>query len=150
MSKPTPEIIFKEALDDEKQKIALEFIAWLRENKTSPSWQVTNKWRCNYKGKLICHIFMRGLGKGAGHGLDIGSYRIIVPVRDDLIGRVNDVSFDEWIKELAWNGRSVCTDCCNKCTPRGHTLIVYGKEFKGMCNTHGRAIFDNPDAEMIE
>jgi len=55
--KPKVEDVIPLRVQQEHQKIALDFIAWLRENKMSPAWSgVHNSWDAKCKGSTICKI----------------------------------------------------------------------------------------------
>ena len=56
LTKPTPEDAFSEFLIGETKNNALNFIAWLRENKLTPRWDGIFRWKVSYKSKYICYI----------------------------------------------------------------------------------------------
>jgi len=56
IDKPTPEDAFSEFLFDETKSNALNFIAWLRENKLTPRWDGIYRWKVSFKSKYICYI----------------------------------------------------------------------------------------------
>jgi len=67
--KPKPEEIITSLLPHGRREDALHFLAWLRENKLSPKWCSTNKWRFDYKGKSpkaisLGYLFVRGNSDG--------------------------------------------------------------------------------------
>jgi len=55
-TKPKIEDVMPHYLDGDTLKSALDFIAYLRESKTNPSWAVHNKWSASNKGKVLCQI----------------------------------------------------------------------------------------------
>jgi hypothetical protein len=55
-TKPMIEDVMPHYLDGGRLKNALEFIAYLRENKIKPVWAITNGWKAVYKGKTLYYI----------------------------------------------------------------------------------------------
>ena len=55
-TKPLIEDVMPNYLEGNMLKNALEFVAYLRENKMKPSWAVTNGWKATYKGKTLYYI----------------------------------------------------------------------------------------------
>ena len=56
IDKPTPEDTFSEFLVGETKNNALNFIAWLHENKLIPRWDGIYRWKVNYKSHYVCYI----------------------------------------------------------------------------------------------
>jgi len=56
ITKPNIEEILPYYLDGEALKSALDFIAYLRENKMKPSWTIHNAWKAVNKGKVLYYI----------------------------------------------------------------------------------------------
>jgi len=54
--KPLIEDVIPEYLDGDIKTSALDFVAYLRENKMKPVWAVQNGWKATYKGKVIYYI----------------------------------------------------------------------------------------------
>ena len=56
-TKPLVEDAIKQSLDDDMKKIALNFVAHVRENKLKLPWGgVVNTWKATCKGNPICYI----------------------------------------------------------------------------------------------
>ena len=151
--KPTPEDIINKVLTGENRANALDIIYWLRENKMTPSWQGTNKWRCNIKGKTACYIIVNGAQNYPD--LKDNAWCISLVVHDNLLGKANDDLFDSWLKELTLKNVKTCMNCCNGCAP-GIKRVIYGKEFQnfcgpriGLCGGIGLAPITNPDTETL-
>ena len=56
LEKTNLEFFIPKYLDSDKKKNALKFVAYMRENKMSPSYRPSLRYKCNYKGKGICTI----------------------------------------------------------------------------------------------
>lgn len=54
--KPNIEDVLPHYLGDEALRNALDFIAYLRENKMKPSWTIHNAWKAVNKGKVLYYI----------------------------------------------------------------------------------------------
>jgi len=55
-TKPMIEDVMPNYLDGDMLTSALEFIAYLRENKMKPTWAITNGWKAVYKSKVLYYI----------------------------------------------------------------------------------------------
>ena len=55
-TKPKVEDIAMKSLDGDKLKNLLDLLEFLKANKLTPRWRVTNAWAVNYKGKMVCDI----------------------------------------------------------------------------------------------
>ena len=55
-TKPLIEDVMPNYLEGDMLKNALEFIAYLRDNKMKPVWAITNGWKAVYKGKTLYYI----------------------------------------------------------------------------------------------
>ena len=145
-NKPKTEEMINEIIGGERKIQALHFIAWLRENKLSPSWNSTNKWRVNYKGKVICYIYVSGCRELDEY--EFGSWSIRPAYYENILGKANDESFDEWLKENTWKGVGKCRKCNNTCPPDGHSSVIYGKAFDWICGIWMKLV--NPEDWEIE
>ena len=55
--RPKIEDVIPLLVDKNNQQTALDFVAWLRENKMSPGWGgIHGQWNSNYKGRVICKV----------------------------------------------------------------------------------------------
>lgn len=108
--KPKPEEMITSLLPPSKKDDALNFLAWLRENKLSPKWCSTNKWRFDYKGKSrkaisLGYLFVRG-----NSGVDTNKSVWGVMTRKNTSGVQN--------KNCPYRHPS-CSDCFGVC---GHMI----------------------------
>jgi len=63
--KPTPEDAIPELRGGDIGKNALDFAAWLRENKLPPRWAGIYAWKVYYKSQYICYINFSYPAKGS-------------------------------------------------------------------------------------
>jgi len=68
--KPVIEDSICDLLGGDARKNALDFIAYLRENKLNPQWSAANAWKVNYKTFSVC--FIRLHGAAYYHNLAVG------------------------------------------------------------------------------
>ena len=81
----------------EEQQNALDFVAWLRENKMSIGWGgVHNKWDAKFKGKMICRFkFDRTEFQNKGKWTCYLSL--------DNIGKYDDIILSENLQNYLWD-----------------------------------------------
>ena len=73
--KPKIEDRITKCFAGEKAKNALDFVAWLRENKLSPGWSGTDGWNIRFKGKSLGTIgFYNGMWRFA---IGFSTYRFL-------------------------------------------------------------------------
>jgi hypothetical protein len=152
-NRPKIEDVVPFLLTDEKQNLALDFIAWLRENKMSPGWAgYHNAWDSNCKGKNICKISLRKDGWGIA---------LVLRRFDDYKNTV----VDEGLQNLIWDMLLYCRggelpdhrngECEAKCISKKRNLTgeVLGRRFEMLCRdsnvTRFRVSTDNPGAERL-
>ena len=154
--KPIPEDIIAKCLNGEKKGNALNFVAWLRENKLSPrvSRSSPHLWEAKYKNKVICNLLINhaGLSQGDwGFGLNLAN-----------MDKYCEVITNEGLQDIIWNGTSYClygerspffgmakAPGCNPkklCIP-GKTINVLGKDIRCCCvSASGKNVrFSSPD-----
>jgi len=145
-TKPKIEDVIIDALCGDAQKNALDFAAFLRANKMSPSWASANAWAVSYKGKRVCYIRMHGTADY--HNLECGSWHInhVNYGQTNLVGVENEQSIsDEKLKNIVWDKVKFCKRCYN-CKP-GNAVTILGKPFVEVC--HSWLMMKNPDADTL-
>lgn len=147
--KPLIEDVIPHYLDDENKKIALEFIAYLRENKMNPVWAgIHNTWKTDYKGKCLFYIRLcidnpyREKKQWV-----INPYLLHIQKYEELI-------IEEGLQNLLWDNvhhcKNVLTGGCNShnCSP-GRNITVLDKEIKSVCLGRQPFWFYEPDKTAI-
>lgn len=135
---PKVEDIMSGALNGNTLKNALEFIAYLRDNKINPQWSATNVWKISYKTYSVC--FIRVYGAAEYHNLETDSWHIV-----PFIGEYEESSMSDEFKKIVWANKRTCPGC-GLCALQLNT--VFGKEYDYACEK--AIIFTNPDATDIE
>ena len=136
--KPEIEDVIGDVLTGGTLKNALNFIAYLRENKINPQWSATNVWKISYKTFSVC--FIRLYGAADYHSLKPNSWHII-----PFIGEYEDSSLSDELKEIVWANKHTCSSCGKCALPINK---VFGKEYDYACEKS--ILFTNPDAKTIE
>ena len=138
VKKPIIEDAIADVLNGDVLKNALNFIAYLRENKMNPAWSATNAWKVTYKTFTVC--FLRLHGAADYHNLAAGSWHIL-----PFIGEYESDLLSNELKEIVWANKKKC-QLCGQCALQLNT--IFGKEFDTACE--GSILFVNPNAEAIE
>lgn len=145
--KPMVEDMISELLEGEKRHIALDFVAYLRENRMPPTWASANSWKASYKNKGVCYI------KLDQHGKNVWKVNPITDHSKDY-----DAFTDkENLREIIWKNVAYCTRCHpNTCAPKGCAdtfcgmrKVYWGREIDGVCRG-GDTSFVNPDEQAIQ
>ena len=148
-TKPKIEDVIVEILDGERQQNALNFVAYLREQKLNPRWTATNAWGIKYKGKNLINIRVSKEGsncyKLAPISWHIGGWYIDEWLLNNVENFKDLVECDEF-KELVWANLNYCNGCA-KCKP-GTNKSLFGKDFDSLC--YGFFLLDNPDINTLE
>ena len=142
-AKPKIEDVINEQLEGDRRQNALDFIAYLRENKLNPVWTATNAWWVNYKGKRLVSIRVRGIntaGMSWGYGLDPGSWHI----GHWLQGFNFPDNLNDELKQFIWANMQPCKHCM--CCAPGHSGEFLGKKFETVCYFR----IENPDSTGLE
>ena len=150
-TKPKIEDAIGDLLDGDRLKNALDFVAYLRENKMNPRWFAQNCWHTFYKSKFFCSIRIHGIKQnGIYYGLEPGSWHFgrnwysSFNLPDDLSGEFEDpVSYNKF-KEFIWANVQPCKNCM--CCSPGRSEMHLGKKFDKVCGLR----IENPDAEALE
>lgn len=136
--RPEIEDIIGDVLNGDVLMNALNFIAYLRENKMTSQWSATNVWKVSYKTYSIC--FMRLYGAAEYHNLEADSWHIV-----PFIGEYEDISLSDEFKEIVWANKETCQRC-GKCALE--LSQIFGRKFDYACEKS--IVFTNPDAKNIE
>jgi len=155
ITKPLIEDVIPEYLDGDMKKSALDFVAYLRKNRMSPSFaRIANAWNNNYKGSGLYYI---GLCRQDPYGKP--RQWVINPYLKH-ISQYEDIIIQEGLQHIIWNNVHPCTNPltggCNYhgCAP-GTNKTILGKEFKSVCIAHmylGRPLMwaYDPDEATID
>ena len=127
--------------DENQQKRALDFAAWLRGNKMAPyAGNRGYNWYIKYKGRIVCYI---KIYDDTWH---------ITP-RDEIMA---DILTREDIKEVLWESIFSCYGCnyhCERWAKELHEINLFGREFTGaglgICRLFTVRIH-NPDDKTLE
>lgn len=134
--KPSIDLLTEQLLKDELKEEALDFIAFLRENKLSPQWGAKNSFNTSYKTRRVCIV------KINEDSLDI---RVNTQYDGDFNACFGGDS--ERIKDYLLGQATFCM-ACGTCKP-GIDMELLGREYKNLCfNPVIR--FENPDRELLE
>ncbi|MCL2363148.1 MAG: hypothetical protein FWC71_00620 [Defluviitaleaceae bacterium] len=149
-TKPKIETIITEWPDGDMKKNALDFVAWLRANKMSPTWVSANSWKSSYKGTGICRIKLlysereddknkkytwfiaTGMSDRAKHDSFLEREGLLVHIRDH-----------PWFCNCTLNGMP------QNCGSR-QDITILGKTIKAVCGHYYPWYFCDPDAATIE
>jgi len=162
--KPKLENLIPEYLEGDMKKTALDFVAYMRENKMSPSYRPSLRYKCNYKGKSICTIsFPRSNFCNGAFDNEFDqawmpedrskNFWAVIPE----LHHINEYEtlIDDDMKNIIWEKKNIyfCNNCWytpenpRACAP-GKNLSILGKTFENLC---GRAFFwfYNPNEATI-
>ena len=135
--KPLIEDAIIESLDGGMKKAALDFIAYMRENKMKPVWAVTNQWKAMYRGKCICRIYIKN---GEYDDRLCASPFWVVRLDPLYLNEYEESILSEGLQNMIWDNASYCvhkksgTGCNpNKPCVGGRTMTLFGNEIKGIC-----------------
>ena len=150
-TRPKFEDIAGDFLEGDVLKNALDFTAFLRENKISDVWTATNSWKANYKGECACHFhipydpYTPLAGTGTWVLRPAGWYG----------GEYENFITSDKYKEIMWASVKQCSACngryigkkrpCN--FAKGNDKMIFGKKFENVC---GYLIIMNPNGEVLE
>jgi len=154
-AKPNIEDVLPCYVEGEVLKNSLDFVAYLRENKTKPVWTLHNAWKGTYKGKVLYYIRLPlyrahfWSGKHAP-GAEWTRSWVITPYLHN-INTYEDQVMAENLQHLVWDNLHYCRPCDHRLCPADRTIL--GKELKGLCNGDlygGTAVwFVNPGETTI-
>ena len=130
--------------NENEKKIILDFIAWLRKNKMSPSWNARNSWKVSFNKHKV---FILNVDKN------------IITIRRYFVNFTNECQtfiINNNLQNLVCNNMTMCSrlenKSCTGCPPSpdftGISINICGKEIKNIC----RGVimkFVNPDYETL-
>ena len=171
-TKPKLENLIPQYLDGDMKKIALDFIAYMRENKMAPSYRPSLRYKCNYKGKGICTISLPRMFPNPNpysdnefgqpwmeNDIDIHKNNwVVIPQLDNF--SEYETQIDEDMRNIICNPKNMyhCNGCWmsnanfpeprDMCGPRP-VRTLFGKEFHGLCG-RGFFWFYNPNEAEID
>ena len=168
--KPKLEELIPEYLDGGMRKTALDFVAYMRENKMAPAYRPSLRYKCNYKGKGICTISLPRKFPNPNPYYDNEFAQtwmsnehihknnwVVIPQLDHLSEYENLI--DEGMKNIIWDTKNMyfCNGCWasnpnypeprESCGPRP-VRSIFSREFAGLCG-RGFFWFFNPDEAAI-
>jgi len=154
--KPQIEEVIPEYLIGDNQKRALEFIAFLRENKIKPVWAIQNGWKATYKGKVLYYIRLprygshfRNLKQSDGTGWE--NSWVFTPYLHNLNAYEGQV-IEQNLREFVLSGLHYCVPCAHRLCPAERT--IFGSKIENLCGGDlygGMALwYVNPNESEIE
>jgi len=158
--KPKIEDVIPLSVDKKYQAVALEFIAWLRENKMSPAWSgVHNSWDSKCKGSTICKISLGEKFTITPYLTKIFEYEHLIIcehlenfVLDNIIYCCHADKYERPKDSPPVKHIGLSYPCNGwNCAP-GKDIVICGKEIKNKCCNSNRRFywFENPDTVEIE
>ena len=120
------ESVIEQITDVTMRESALDFAAWMRENKLTPSHYGINRWKASNKGSGICFIVL---------GSNIWKRHDSWVIRLDLthISEYQESIYSAGLREFVWANMHHCWHCAG-CSP-GIDMTILGKDFSGLCKT---------------
>jgi len=144
--KPLVEDIIPEYLDGDMKKNALDFVAWLRNNKMSPAWASANAWKVSYKSKSVCYLRLRFLDR------KLNNYSWVIETFFSDRIKYCDLLKSEGLLEHLSNNVWHCHGCGREpphnCGMRRNVTDL-GKEVKGVCGNNYLKFFCDPDEATV-
>jgi len=162
-TKPPIEDVIPDYLEGDMAELALDFAAYLRENKMKPSWVLTNQWRAVYKGRQICRVTMyqkHMLNDAKYQSSSCKKFKWIITIYLENIKKYEQTIINENLQRFVWDNVFYCVQKplessppeelrnyasnypCNiwGCTP-GKNIMVCGKELTNVCRNGNRQYF---------
>ena len=127
-----------DALKDDAQKNALDFIAYMKESGMTTHAEHHNAFE--YKNEWVCIVCIIPVDGVPGW----------VIFDNPLTSKFDDFPADADLKELAWAHVNICTTCgggsgCG--SQPGRRKVIFGKEFDNVCTSE--VAFWNPDSAAL-
>ena len=133
--RPKIEEIIPEYLTCDNRKRALEFIAFLRENKIKPTWAIQNGWKATYKGKVLYYIRLpryashfRNLKQSDGTSWE--NSWVFTPYLHNM-SNYEDSVINENLREFVLSGLHYCVPCAHRLCPKEKT--IFGNKIQNLC-----------------
>jgi len=140
-TKPVIEDVIGLFLEGDTLKIAMDFIAFLRENDMNLRWHSANNWDVTGKKAKGINIVLGGTKRAWHSHLAIGDWQIGVSGLENK--SLDELNFCDEMKAFVWDNVKPCERCCS-CGPRRRTYA--GKQFDESCGLN----IKNPDAKGLE
>lgn len=120
-------------LQNDVQKNALNFAAWLNENSMAPQrWFDPTIWRIPYGENYLGGIFLNRPGR----------FRVCF-----FRGSYQGMHDENFLKSI-YEHVTPCIDCGGEC-PKGKPETIFGKKFDNVCFQFPIQ-FENPDGDAVE
>ena len=142
--RPKIEDVLFDALEGDALKNAQDFLAFIKENKMTPSWASANSWKVSYKGKGVCYIRLHGV---AWYPMDASSWHLSLFAQYDKHLRELILDESEAIKTHVYN-QVAASETCGGCMP-GVDRKQAGKEFASICACTSFGM-KNPNDNFLE
>ena len=141
--RPKIEDVLTNVLEGDVLKNAQDFLAYIKENKMTPSWASANSWKVSYKGKGVCYIRLPGT---AWYALDAGYWHLSVFAQYDKHLCEFILGESEAVKALVDN-HVANSEPCGGCMP-GVDRKLACKEFKSIASCTSINM-KNPDDNFL-
>jgi len=155
VEKPQIDDLIPDYLNGENKKAALDFVAYLRENKIKPVWTIANAWKATYKGKTIYYIRLplheshfRNLKQSEGMSWE--NSWVFTPYLHNM-NSYEELVINENLREFVLSGLHYCVPCAYRLCPKEKT--IFGENIQNLC---GGALYGdmalwyvNPDETEI-
>ena len=127
--KPKIENVIPEILKNNAKKTALDFVAYLRENKMNPAWTLHNAWKVTNKGNVLCYIRL-GWGFWRSRDSENGKWEV-TPYLNHISEYENNIT-NEGLQNIVLNNLCFCKSCGNNCSGSIDKTIL--GEIKNLCD----------------
>ena len=143
--KPKIEDKIPKQLDGDMQKIALDFVVWLRQNKmTLSSAGFRDAWKANCKGKMICYVKLRNNER------EKTSKWVVYPNLAHF-GEYEHILVEEGLQNIIWENVCNCFVCRPECSMKNsRDKIILGKVCEKLCGSRHPLWFFDPNEETID
>jgi len=133
-TKPKIEEVIPEYLTGDNKQRALDFVAWLRANKMSPAWKITNGWSNSSRGILyyirlpLYDSHFRNLKQSDGIAWE--KSWVLTPYLHH-IEQYEELIIKENLQDFILSGLHYCTPCPHRFCATEKT--VFGNTIKNLC-----------------
>jgi len=160
-SKPNIEDVLPFYVEDETLKTALNFVAYLRENKMKPVWTIHNAWKCTYKGKVLYYIrlplyqshFTNKRPDDKTEWKKSWTFTPYLHNINEYEDNIDDKDMQERILACLWYANPNCGNKQNRGCACTYHKLLFGKQIH-LCygNSYGGCAtwFTNPNEAEIE
>ena len=141
------EDVIPEYLDGEVKALALDFVAWLRMNRMSPTWASGNSWKSSYKGKGICYVKLFTVDRG-----ERNNFRWAISLLFNDFHRYEQSVVNEGMHEIFTAKPWYCHGCgrpSGESCGRKRDVVVGGKELIGVCGNNYLTWANDPNETAV-